>query len=63
MSTGNKTVIRDPVIAWHSELDPAVPPRPEPPPVPFTVTRSEVVITPSRVTVHIWCAASRAVPA
>ncbi len=50
----SKTTIRNPVIAWRNEMRPGELPRPEPPGVPFIVTRSEVVITPQGTTVHIW---------
>lgn len=63
MSGGFASVIRNPVIAWHNELSPDELPRPEPPPAPFTVTRSEIVTTPAKTVVHIWCAAVRAEPA
>lgn len=53
----NETIYRNPVLAWHSELNPEKLPLREPPPGPFTVTRSEVVIRPQGAVVHIWFAA------
>lgn len=49
------TVIRNPVIAWRSELSPGKLRR-GPPPAPFTVTRSEVRIRLQGTIVHIWYA-------
>jgi hypothetical protein len=55
-------VYLDPVIVWLSELHPQKIPRAEPPPGPFTVTRSEAVIRPQGASVHIWWAVMPAVP-
>jgi hypothetical protein len=49
-----KTTIRYPEIVWISASYPERPPRPDPPPVPFTVTHSEVRITRRATTVVIW---------
>lgn len=58
-----KTTIRNPVIVWLSEASPEKAPRSDPPPVPFTVTRSEVRISRRSTTVHIWFALVPAVAA
>jgi hypothetical protein len=62
-ATGRMTY-RNPVIAWRPEsAEPGGEPRIEPPPVPFTVTRSEVVIRPGQApVVYIWFAVIPAVP-
>jgi hypothetical protein len=51
-----KTTIRDPVLIWWNEASADPLPRADPPPYPFTVTRSEVRITRRSTTVHIWYA-------
>lgn len=52
----------NPVIAWHNELHPSDLPRPDPPPGPFTVTRSEIAIRDDAApVVHIWYAAAPAI--
>jgi hypothetical protein len=54
---GNMALYRDPVIAWRDEHQASAAPATEPPPGPFKVTRSEVVIRPSTgAVVHIWFA-------
>ncbi len=58
------TTYRNPVLTWNSEYDPERMPQSEPPPGPFTVTRSKVVITEGKkAVVHIWYAVRRAEPA
>jgi hypothetical protein len=57
-----KTTIRNPVIVWLNEVSPEIP-RPDPPPFPFTVTRSEVRIGRRSTAVHIWYALVPAVAA
>lgn len=62
MITMNKTTYRNPVIVWHNELVPEAQAHAEPPPAPFTVTRSEVIVQTEKVTVHIWFALTPAMP-
>jgi hypothetical protein len=50
------TTYRNPVITWRPEFSPDKLPQPDPPPGPFTVTRSEIVIRPQGPVVHIWYA-------
>jgi hypothetical protein len=54
---------QNPVIAWHNEAHPAALPETDPPPDPFQVTRSEIVIRTEAATVHIWYALIPAVRA
>jgi hypothetical protein len=49
-----RTTIRNPVIVWLNEMRPEEIPRPDPPPFPFTVTRSEVRISRRSTAVHVW---------
>jgi hypothetical protein len=50
-----KTTIRNPAFVWWNEASAATSPaRRDPPPHPFTVTRSEVHISRRGTTVVIW---------
>jgi hypothetical protein len=51
-----KTTIRYPAIIWLNAASPDPLPRKNPPPVPFTVTHSEVRITRRSTAVVIWYA-------
>ena len=59
-----KTTIRNPRFIWWNETGQYTAyARSDPPPGPFTISRSEVRITRRSTTVHIWYALVPAVPA
>jgi hypothetical protein len=60
--TSDTTVYRDPVVLFRSEMNPDKPPSLRTPAAECEVTRAEVVVTPDRVTVHVWWAAVPARP-
>lgn len=49
-------IYRDPVLLWLNEARAFALPEPEHPPVPFTVTRSEVRVTDQGARVYIFYA-------
>jgi hypothetical protein len=59
----DRMTYQNPVLAWWPETSPGKGPLTEPPPGPFTVTRSEVIIRQDQAPlVHIWYAAIPVVP-
>lgn len=56
----NEAVYRTTVVTFRDEHNPHGPVMMAPPPVPCSVTRAEVVVTPSQVVVHVWLAAEPA---
>jgi hypothetical protein len=52
------TLYRDAMFTWRDESTPLATASPAPPPLPFTITRSEIMIRDSEVPlVHVWYAA------